>query len=301
MEDQEGFHKALLDSIYDAVYAVDTERRITYWNVGAERLTGYPASEVVGKHCSDNVLVHMSDDGRLLCLTDCPLQEAMRENEPREAEAFLRHHDGHRVPVAVRCSPVLDAGGKVVGGVEVFRDNAPKLELEERVEELSELALLDPLTGIGNRRYLEAEIGQRLGEMDRYGWTFGVLFMDIDSFKEVNDRYGHHGGDRALVTVSRTIANSLRSFDFLGRWGGEEFVAVISYTGEEQMMKVAERCLYLIRGTDIPLEGGGVFRVTVSIGATLARPGDSVGSLLDRADRLMYASKAAGRDRVTAG
>ncbi len=301
MEDWDGFHKALLDSLYDAVYAVDTERRITYWNAGAERLTGYPASEVVGRRCRDNILMHMGGDGRSLCLTDCPLQEAMDEKEPREAEAFLRHQEGHRVPVAVRCSPVLDAEGNVVGGVEVFRDNAPKLELEERVEALSELALLDSLTGIGNRRYIEMEIGRRLQEMNRYGWAFGALFMDIDRFKEVNDGYGHQAGDRVLKTVSRTIANGLRSFDFLGRWGGEEFVAVISHADGEKLLRVAERCLSLIRGTAVRLDGDRELSVTISVGATLARPGDTVESLLERADMLMYSSKAAGRDRVTVG
>ena len=299
MEEREGFHKALLDNLYDAVYAVDTDRRITYWNAGAERLTGYTSSEVVGRHCRDNILEHVDGEGRQLCLTDCPLQEAMDKGESREAEAYLRHRDGHRVPVAVRCSPVLGAGGEVVGGVEIFRDNAPKLELEERVEELRELAMLDPLTGIGNRRYLEAEIGHRLAEMDRYGWGFGVLFIDLDRFKEINDRNGHESGDRALLALARTIANSLRSFDFLGRWGGEEFVAVITHTRPDQLLKVAERCRSLAENTAVRLEDGSEVAVTVSIGATMARPGDTVESLLRRADRLMYASKSAGRNRVT--
>jgi diguanylate cyclase (GGDEF)-like protein/PAS domain S-box-containing protein len=299
-EDKVGssFHKALLDNLYDAVYAVDTDRRITYWNAGAERLTGYGAAEVVGKHCRDNILGHVDGDGKILCLTDCPLQQAMQDKESREAEAYLSHRDGHRVPVVVRCSPVLGEGGEVVGGVEVFRDNAPKLELQERVEELASLALLDPLTGIGNRRYLEAEMEHALGELRRFGWSFGLLFIDIDRFKEKNDTYGHQVGDRVLATVSRTIANSLRSFDFLGRWGGEEFAAVISHAGQEQLLKVAERCRSLVERTGIPLDGGEI-TVTVSIGATMARPDDDAASLLERADGMMYASKAAGRNRVT--
>ncbi len=294
------FFKELLDNLYEGVYAVDLERRITYWNNGAERLTGFAAADVLGHRCMDNILMHVDDEGSSLCLTACPLSETMRTGTPGENNVYLHHRDGYRLPVAVRCSPIHDASGSIVGGVEVFRDDSPRLELEERVEELQRLALLDPLTGAGNRRYAEMEIGNRLAELRRHGWSFGLAFIDLDYFKEINDRYGHVVGDETLRMIARTAMNSLRTFDFLGRWGGEEFVAVITHADEIGLDIAAERTRVLIEQSSLTLPQGNL-EVTVSVGATLAHTGDTLETLVHRADRLMYASKSAGRNRTTLG
>jgi diguanylate cyclase (GGDEF)-like protein/PAS domain S-box-containing protein len=299
MDEENDFYKSLLDNLYDAVYAVDRHRRITYWNKGAEQLTGFSGSDVLGRHCHDNILMHVGDDGINLCDSACPLSKAMEEEEPQEASVYLHHRQGHRVPVSVRCSPVSDTAGSVNGGIEVFRDDSSRLEMEERMEELRRQALLDPLTDAGNRRYAEMVLNSRLGEMRRHEWSFGVAFIDIDHFKEINDRYGHDVGDLVLKTVSRTITNTLRSFDFLGRWGGEEFVALISHVDEEQLRVAAERLRSLVAQSILPRPEGRL-RATVSIGVTLARTDDTPESLVKRADKLMYASKQAGRNRVTA-
>ena len=100
------FHGRLLDSLYDGVYFVDAERSITYWNKGAERLTGYTAAEALGKHCYDNFLMHVNANGCALCFGGCPLAATLVDGNPREDEIFLRHKRGHRVPTSVRVSPV---------------------------------------------------------------------------------------------------------------------------------------------------------------------------------------------------
>lgn len=294
------FYKTLLDNLYDAIYAVDRQRRITYWNRGAEQLTGFEASEVIGRHCRDNILVHVNEEGVNLCETACPLSRAMEEGSPGEVDIFLHHREGHRIPVTVRCSPIRDDSDRITGAIEVFRDCSPRLEMEERMEELRQQALLDPLTGAGNRRYTEMELENRLEELRRNGWPFGLAFLDIDNFKDINDGYGHDTGDRVLEMVVRTTMKSLRTFDFLGRWGGEEFVAVIAHADEERLRRTAERVRSLVEQSILPV-GRGSLRVTVSIGATLAQPEDTPESLVKRADELMYASKLGGRNRLTIG
>ena len=114
--------EALLEAMSEAVYAVDTDRRVTYWNPAAERLTGYRASDVVGRRCWDNILSHVDDKGAVLCTTGCPLPATIEGGRAREAHVFLRHRDGHRVPVAVRAAALCSADGAVIGAVEVFRD-----------------------------------------------------------------------------------------------------------------------------------------------------------------------------------
>lgn len=202
------------------------------------------------------------------------------------------------MPVSMRIAPIKDVHNQVVVAVEIFNDNSPKFTLRQMLEEFRNLALIDPLTELGNRRYVEMNIRSRLEELNRYKWQFGVLFVDIDHFKRVNDTYGHEIRDKILKMVSKTISNSLRSFDILGRWGGEEFVALIVNVNEEQLCTVANRLRLLVEQSSI-LTGTNNVQVTVSIGATLARVDDSAQDILDRADKLMYASKNSGRNCIS--
>ncbi len=293
----DAFYRALLDNIYDGAYFVDHTRRITYWNRGAERITGYAASEVVGKKCSDNVLVHVSKDGQRLCTEICPLHEEAVVSDDRSREVFFHHRSGFRVPVTIRVAPIRDERGAVVGGVEVFTDNTPAAVALERIAELERLAYVDTLTGLANRRYVEITLNARLEELQRYGWRFGVLFIDIDRFKEVNDQHGHDFGDGVLKMVGRTLQNSVRPFDVVSRWGGEEYVVVIANVEGDDLMTAANRSRVLVEQSGMPDNGG--LRVTISLGATLASADDTIDSLIRRADRLMYRSKESGRNRVT--
>ena len=156
-----------------------------------------------------------------------------------------------------------------------------------------ELADKDPLTGVLNRRgwidlvqpYMA---GHRLHSM---------LFMDLDHFKLVNDRFGHTAGDHALIMVAQNLATELRPQDLLCRFGGEEFVALLLDTGREQALQVAQRLCRRLHRMEIPLgQDGGI--LTISIGVATRRPEDSLSSLLERADAAMYQAKAQGRNQV---
>ena len=294
------FYKHLLDNLYDGVYFVNPDREIIYWNKGAERITGYAAGEVVGSHCWDNILMHVNALGESLCLTGCPLAKVIAAGGEIKAEVFLSHKDGHRVPVAVRATPITDDEGKIIGGVEVFSDNTEKITALHQVEELQHKVFLDPLTDLANRRYVEMNLQVKANEMSRYGWQYGVVMMDIDLFKDVNDRYGHDIGDEALKMISRTLRYSSRSTDMVGRWGGEEFIAVISNTNMQKLHDIAERYRSLVERSGLPM-GKDTLRITISAGAALAEPGKSVEAVIKRADQLLYESKRSGRNRVTIG
>jgi len=291
------FFKKLLDSLHDGVYFVDRERRINYWNQGAESISGFSADEVLGKRCSDNILMHVDGEGCQLCTGHCPLAATIEDGQARESDIFLHHKAGHRVPVWVRVSPIRDGEGCIVGAVEVFNENSSKAAALERLAELQGLALLDPLTGVGNRRYAEMKLQAALDAFRRYNWRLGVLFLDLDHFKSVNDTYGHDTGDRVLRMVARTLRGNLRLIDDLGRWGGEEFVVAVTNTTEEHLGLVAERIRKLV-ALSVLEAGSHQIRVTASIGATMARAEDTPQSLLERADQLMYRAKAGGRNRV---
>ena len=290
----------VLENLHDGLYCTDTHRVITFWNHAAERITGYPAAEVLGRSCAANILVHVDTDGRSLCRGLCPLAMTMADCVGREAEVFLRHRDGHRVPVLVRTGPLKDRAGQVVGGVELFTDLSNILANNSRVRELEKLALLDPLTQLANRAYLQREIEARFEEMRRYGIPFGLLFMDIDFFKRFNDTYGHDVGDAVLKLVANTFTANSRAFDVYGRWGGEEFVGVIRSIDAEDLVVLGNRMRVLVNQSFL-MHDEARLGVSISLGATVAKPDDTAESLIKRADQLLYRSKKEGRNRLTLG
>ncbi len=290
----------IVDAMHDGVYVVDRGRRISYWNDAATRITGFSREEAVGSHCFDDLLTHVDAKGTSLCRGLCPLAESMQDGLERECTVYLHHRDGHRLPVRVRVAPLRDADGTVVGAVEVFNEDVRAAAVRERLAELERMALTDPLTRVGNRRYLEASLRARLDELRRYGWALGLLFVDVDEFKGVNDRLGHAVGDEVLRTVAGTLVYSSRTVDVVGRWGGDEFIILMRSLDLEGLEDAAQRLRSLV-GTSHVRDGGRSVGVTVSIGGTTAQAGDTMESVVARADRLMYTSKRSGGDRVTVG
>lgn len=293
------FYKELLDHMSDGVYFVDRDRRILYWNEGAYRLTGYTAEELVGRRCQDDTLCHVDTAGHRLCQDGCPLTASVNDGGAHEAQVFLRHKQGRRVPVAVRVQPVLAADGTIAGAVEIFSDDSVLRAARRKTEQMKRLAFLDPLTQLPNRRYLEMSLQTALSEYQMHHDPFGVLVIDLDRFKAINDGFGHATGDRALQEVAKTLSGALRSTDIVGRWGGDEFIAVLPHVDSETLRALAERCRVLVAQTSFPSIDGSPVSVSVSIGGTLPCADDTAEGLIKRADELMYQSKTSGRGRVS--
>lgn len=293
----EDFYKRVLDNLCDAVYCTDPQRRIIYWNRAAEALTGFGAEETIGKCCADNILMHVNDAGCLLCTTKCPLSRTMVDRRPRQADMYLRHKNGHRIPVSVRSCPLVDKDGLVVGAVEIFNDDSRQRAAQEKIKDLTNAAFLDPVTQVGNRRYLEQKLSEHLGRYAKHGLPFGLLVADLDRFKQINDTYGHSAGDAVLLTVAKTLSGCLRTSDILGRWGGDEFVAILPGMTAPFITEWVKRCRALVEQSAVLHQGIRV-AATISIGAAIVEPGDSTESLLIRADQRMYEGKQAGHNRA---
>jgi diguanylate cyclase (GGDEF)-like protein len=208
--------------------------------------------------------------------------------------------DGDRTPVKV------DTGNDEIGRLsrsitkmaDAVQDDMRVLErmVEERTLELRSLAYRDQLTGIANRR----------GFSDSFGATtaaaapdarLALLLIDIDRFKEINDTYGHQAGDEVAIEIGRRIGAVLRPTDCFGRWGGDEFIVLFSDLGSRPLKTIAEA---IRRGLSHPVElrSGQSVAVTVSIGACLVEPGETVEQVADMADAALYVAKDEGRDRV---
>jgi diguanylate cyclase (GGDEF)-like protein/PAS domain S-box-containing protein len=298
MQVGDSFFKTVIDQMYDGVYFTDRSRRITYWNHGAERITGYAHAEVVGSSCRDHVLMHVNDEGVVLCTDLCPLAKTIQDGSIREADVYLHHKDGHRVPVTIRVNPIHDDLGEVIGAVEIFTNSASKIAALEKIKEWQEVAYIDPLTAVGNRRYTEIVLKNAFDDYCNQGLPFGLLFIDIDHFKDVNDTYGHQVGDRVLQMVAQTLSSNVKSFDFVGRWGGEEFLIVVMNVDQERLLARGEMLCRLVEQSHLILEDMLV-NCTISIGASIANGDSDWQCVLRRADQYLYCSKNRGRNRVT--
>jgi diguanylate cyclase (GGDEF)-like protein/PAS domain S-box-containing protein len=285
----------VLDAMFEGVYFVDRERRIQKWNSGAASLTGFTSEELLHSFCADNILLHVDERGVELCKADCPLQKTLEDAKSRQATLYLRHKLGYRVPVLVRTSAIRDASGEVVGAVEAFRELGEPEHWKARISELEQVAFVDPVTGIGNRHFIETQLNRLLHEFQSVAEPFTICMLDVDHFKSANDEFGHQFGDRVLRTLAQTLLNSLRSTDLLGRWGGDEFVLLLPKAGLERAKQVVERSRVLIAETGTPTSTG-FLKVTVSIGGVVATAEDDRTTLIHRVDQQLYSAKAQGRN-----
>jgi diguanylate cyclase (GGDEF)-like protein/PAS domain S-box-containing protein len=295
---EEGFFKKLIDNINDGVYFLDAQQHITFWNKGAENIAGYKKEEVEGKHFKDDILNPVDEWGEKLCDQMCPVLQTLKDGKSRDTKAYIQHKEGYRIPSLIRIIPIKDDRMEVVGAAEIFIDDSPKLTMPQRIMELERMALLDSLTKVGSRRYSEIHLEARLNEMFKYRLSFGVLYIDIDQLQNINRTYGTDAGDRVLKMVSQTLSNNIRFFDFVGRWDDDEFVVVNTNVDEGRLDFIANKLRLLVGASNITVETKAV-STTISVGATVARLSDKMGSLVKRVQQLMLQSQKAGGNQVS--
>jgi diguanylate cyclase (GGDEF)-like protein len=236
-----------------------------------------------------------------LNLADIPIIFITASNEQ---EHILQAFDKGAVDYIVKPFNTYELLARVRTHLELrYTQNQLKKMLEEQkelVKNLERLANTDSLTGVWNRRYLLNLAEQETQRCRRYNRPLSVLMIDIDHFKTVNDTYGHAIGDEVLIVMTETVMNYLRNVDVLGRFGGEEFVALLPETDSKAAVITAERIRANIEQITIPVDGNLV-SITVSIGVGSYQKGDAnIDILIQRADEALYQAKNQGRNRVIA-
>jgi two-component system, cell cycle response regulator len=172
------------------------------------------------------------------------------------------------------------------------------LRIVALVEDVRRLAMIDPLTGLWNRRAFTEAMEREILRAQRHGHALSVLLLDVDHFKKVNDTYGHESGDQVLKGVAAALQRIARRSDQVGRWGGEEFVLGLAHAAMAGARVAAERLRRAIAETEVTLPDGATVRVTASIGIAHVARGEALESVLARADQAMYNAKFRGRNCV---
>ncbi len=266
--------REVLDQMFEGVYIVAKDRTILYCNAAAEALTGYPAAQVTGRRCDDNLLLHVDDKGNILCNDNCPLTVALQEGRAKEAAVYLRHAQGHLVPVTVRAIPLRDEAGFVSSTMEVFIRTGSVTSIEQ-LKDLAQKAFVDSLTGIPNKQYIDSKLDNLLSsQVAGENTTLSLMFLELANLREINDDFGMQAANTAIKVTARTIVENLPPGDLAARWYGGRFLIVSRMDTKTVLLNWANKIKVLIQQSviekdeDIPLK--------VCVGGLFVKNGDNL-------------------------
>jgi diguanylate cyclase (GGDEF)-like protein/PAS domain S-box-containing protein len=296
----ESFLNTIFDSFHDPFSIVDRDYTIVKFNDAYLRAKNRRARELFGKTCY--VVMH----NRTGVCDECVVEKTFQSKDPWTKEKQITLHDGSEAWVEIYTYPIFDQKGDVSHVVEYTRDITDrKKEEEERkqlIRSLNHLSITDSLTGLFNRRALNDMLTHEIDRASRYNTDLSLILCDVDNFKAINDTHGHTAGDRALQKVAETLKNSLRRADILGRYGGDEFMIILPETGLEGAKSLAEKVRIAVEGLELELElpGQKAISLSLSLGvASCCEPLENIDTLVSLADTALYASKQAGRNKVS--
>lgn len=232
-----------------------------------------------------------------------PLREPLAQlleyslEQRHRLERLVRISDGYQTVVRNNSQTLAEQYDRQLRRLEKLARISDRYQssLREMSEALREDSLHDPMTRLGNRRFLVDRLNEETERANRKKSPYALAMLDIDFFKAVNDRYGHSAGDEALCRIAHCIQDNVREYDHCGRWGGEEFLIILPETALESARQVAERVRQQIGNMHHEFFDG---RITASLGLTLYLPGETYSATINRADTALLHAKAIGRDRV---
>lgn len=292
--DQQERAQITLNSIGDGVLTTNLSGKIMYLNCVAETMTGWPLEEALGLPL-ENVFSVIDAGSRQA--PPNPVRCALKANKTVKLpnNCLLVRRDGVETPIEDSIAPIRNRTGAISGAVIVFHDVSEARALAVKI---MHMAQHDPLTGLANRSLLGERLTRALGLAKRTNKKVGLLFLDVDNFKKINDSHGHAVGDQLLKVIARRLESVVRITDTVCRQGGDEFVILLTQIEHSEdagqvATKVITACAEVKEEGRQELENG----VTMSIGISIfPDDGKSVDALLQHADRAMYHAKMCGRN-----
>lgn len=279
-----------LEGVGDAVISTDLNGRVSYLNPVAETLTGWSRQEACGKRFKQVFRLIDSSTGRPAPDSDADPMPCSDIIQPAVNGLLLRP-DASELAIEQSVFPIRDVAGRLMGAVVIFRDRRLSTECMTR---MAHLACHDELTGLSNRVALSEHFEQALNLARRHHKRVGLLFIDLDNFKHVNDTLGHEAGDRVLRTFSSRVIRCVRSTDLVCRYGGDEFVVLLSEIGQAEDAAKVAGLIYQAAGKAVRYRGHDI-DLQLSIGISLYPDhGEDADVLLHRADAAMYQAKLEG-------
>ena len=270
------------DHLFDAVVVTDPEGIITDWNIGSELLYGYTKEEAIGQPAR---IVHVPEDvDRITTLVLSSVEKVGKWN----GEVRYLHKDGHIGWLESMCVPIIDDNNQMIGALGINRDITARIEETKR---LQDLAHYDALTKLPNRTLFFDRLEKTLAISKRKKHAFALLFIDLDRFKSINDKYGHAIGDQVLVEVSKKIQSCICEADTVARIGGDEYIILLTEIASNDEPGIMAKRIIDILTKPIQVKGH-TCHIGASIGISLYPEHSSdLDELLVLADKAMYEVK----------
>ncbi len=269
--------RQIVNALPVGAYVVGLDRRITFWNRAAEKITGYLSQEVIGRPCHADVLVHCGAQGTPVCASaGCLLTCSLRDRKPIEATLFARHKDGHRVPVHVRSIPLEDADGEIIGIAELFQQQGNQSELHWAGD--TGLHTQDGLNGpsaIASEAYLASKLKSPEG--------LSVFMIELQGKEAMAKQRGWEMVYTMTRTMVHTITDLLSMPHFLGRWRRDRFLIVVPGSTEESYQELAGQLEGVGNSCSVTWWGDSV-PAHISVQGTLLHKGDTIETLMSRID-----------------
>jgi two-component system cell cycle response regulator len=293
-----GIYRSVLESLSTGVYLVDLNRRIVFWNAGAERICGYLRQDVVGRFlrehlfaASDSVESAKSDDYD-------PLNDVLRDGKPFTAHVSILHKEGYRVPIVLQTVPIRNDRGSIIGAAECFDENVAASHRSRRRNALGGVISLDEITGLASEVSMETHLRECMAALAGRHADIRVVLIRVDGLEHLRATRGPSVVPRVLRVLSHTIKNSLRPSDVVGSWSEGRFLAVLTECDESDLETVADGIRKMISQSEVEWWGDR-FAVTAALGGTWCRPDDTLESLVNRAEQSLALSEAAGGNSFT--
>lgn len=265
----------LVESLPAGIYIVDQERRIRFWNHGAERLTGHLSHEVVGHVLEDAVQI-CDRRGNTLQGENCPVTRTLSQRQPQQCNAFYLHKSGHRTAMRIRTQPILEYDDANVGATVLFEEAFVQREEASRPPMYG---CLDANTGIPSRQLTRAVLNECMTGMEKSHAGFGLLRIRLLGLQEFAAQHGPQSIAAFLRTAAHTLRNSLDAENFLGCWEANEFLAVLTSASPMMVAMTADVLWNLLRHSEI-LWWGDRFLIETEVSYTVASPGKALELLL---------------------
>lgn len=291
-------YRAVLEGLQTGVYLVDRSRKILFWNEGAQRITGYLRQDVVGRFLRDQLFTAKGETTESSPIFVDPLQELFRDGKSSITRASILHKDGHRVPIVLRTIPIRNSHGSVIGAAESFDLNVSASGWARRQAALSEFGCLDEETGIPAKGFIQAHLRECLTIFAEHNVPFGILIVQVDQMDQLQARHGPGVIPAMLRATAQTLENSLSAIDLVGRLSARQFMVLLSECRETDIEKAAERLRTMVSRAEIEWWGEQI-SITCAFGGAACGREDTIESLIERAEKNLLESIAAGGNRVT--
>lgn len=276
--------RSILESLPTGLCVVDVQKKIVFWSDGAERITGHLRHEVIGHSCISEPILHCDQAGCEFCNENCPAAHAIKMSHPAEAVGFLHHKAGHEVPVRVRAVPVRNEHGSIIGAAETFENLVQTAGPNLHDQNPRIPGFTDEVTGLASRAVLQSHLRQGITKFAGLQTPVSVLCVRLEGLQHFRASLGLEAASSLLRVIARSLESTLWTTDFVGRWSDDQFLIILNGCREKSMHIVRERLRHLLANNSIEWWGER-HSLTVSIGEATAQVGDTLESMMERAQK----------------